>query len=156
MTYLTPCTFHRLQAKHHCQPTVDTTVSQERLCMNVTDCLLVSSRSVQPTKLEYTNIFKVPKVPKKAALEEPVPVAVPKKPEPAPAQGTCCHEHCQAESCCWLPDVFQYCHCVRIGNSVTWYFYTQPKGYFEFTVTFSNAESPGRKVSIFKSVAFSE
>lgn len=93
MTYLAPCTFHRFEAKHYCQPTVDTAVSQKRPCMNVTDCLLVSSRSVQPTNLECTNIFKVLKVPKKAALEEPVPVAAPKKPEPAPAQGTCCHEH---------------------------------------------------------------
>lgn len=92
MTYLTPCTFHMFEAKQHSQPTADTAVSQERLCTNVADCLFVSSTSVQPTKLEYTNIFKVPKVPKKATLEEPVPVAAPKKPEPASAQGTCCHQ----------------------------------------------------------------
>lgn len=43
-----------------------------------------------PTKLKYTNIFEVPKVPKKAVPEEPKPVTVPKKPEPAPLRGTFC------------------------------------------------------------------
>lgn len=40
-------------------------------------------------KLNHTNIFKVPEVPKKVVLEEKVTVAVPKKPEPPSlAKGT--------------------------------------------------------------------
>lgn len=70
-----------------------TALSQRRLRACIIDCLIVSYTSVVPTKLKYTNIFEVLKAPKKGVLEEPLPVAVPKKPEPGPVRGTCCPVH---------------------------------------------------------------
>lgn len=47
----------------------------------------------------------MPKVPKKAVLEEPIPVAVPKKPEPAPARGTCYPAHRPKQDCFLLSEM---------------------------------------------------
>lgn len=93
LPYLTPWLFQVFEAKHNMWLNVTTALSQRRLHACIIDHLIVSHMPVEPTKLKHTNIFEVPKVPKKGVVEEPVPVTVPKKPEPAPVRGTCYRVH---------------------------------------------------------------